>query len=843
MSKEAKARIKINKLLEDAGWRFFDNEEGPANIQLELHTKITQKEIDSFGEDFETTKDGFLDFLLLDERGYPLIVLEAKSEDKNPLSAKEQARKYAKSQNCRFVILSNGNLHYFWDLERGNPAIITQFPKPGSVKSYQTSRPDPKRLITESIPADYIVQTQYPTYQEDASWKNEQERPGFIEKNNLRFLREYQIRAIQSLQKSVEEGNDRFLFEMATGTGKTLIAAAVIKLFLKTGNAKRVLFLVDRLELEDQARKRFVQFLKNDFTTVIYKEDREDWRKAGIVVTTVQSLLFNNKYKKLFSPTDFDLIISDEAHRSIGGNARAVFEYFIGYKLGLTATPKDYLKKFDQPNARDPREWERRILLDTYRTFGCEGGQPTFRYSLLNGVDGKFLINPIVVDARTDVTTQLLADEGYSVIVETEEGDQEDSYFQRDFEKKFFSDPTNYTFCKTFIEKALRDPISGEIGKTIIFAVSQHHAAKLTQVLNVLADQIFPGKYQSDFAMQVTSQVQDAQQFTINFSNNNLSGSANFIPAYKTSKTRVCVTVGMMTTGYDCEDILNLCLMRPIFSPTDFIQIKGRGTRTYEFTKDLFDPELKAQIGSAKKTHYKLFDFFANCEYFEEKFKYDEVIKLPRTAKARTSTGSDVDTGAVVVIEGYERLDPDVLKSIQEHQIGLEGMKIDRMFFEKFEERVKEDAFIKANVQDGNWERIIEYVSTHILDKPEEFFTLDKLRKAAGIDRRLSLREIVEKAYGFIGQFKSKDDLLEEEFEKFVADTKPEKPDIIMPLKYFFKAYITDNQVRDIIENKRLTELNTNPTFNMQDFKAVPVAWRMRVPEYIKDYVPLNQFM
>lgn len=194
-------------------------------------------------------------------------------------------------------------------------------------------------------------------------------------------------------------------------------------------------------------------------------------------------------------------------------------------------------------------------------------------------------------------------------------------------------------------------------------------------------------------------------------------------------------------------------------------------------------------------------------------------------------------------MEGYERFDPDALKSLQEQQIGLQGMKIDRMFFEKFEERVKEDEFIKTNAQEGNWERIVEYVSTHILDKPEEFFTLDKLRKAAGVDRRLSLREIIEKAYGFIEKFKSKDDLLEEEFEKFVADTKPEKPEIIMPLKYFFKAYITDNQVRNIIENKHLTELNTNSTFSMQDFKAVPLAWRTRVPDYIKDYVPLNQFM
>ncbi len=96
-----------------------------------------------------------------------------------------------------------------------------------------------------------------------------------------------------------------------------------------------------RLELEDQANKAFTFLLKNDYKISVYKENRDDWHKAEIVVTAVQSLLFNNKYQTLFSPTDFRLVISDEAHRSIGGNARAVFEYFVGYKLGLTATPKD----------------------------------------------------------------------------------------------------------------------------------------------------------------------------------------------------------------------------------------------------------------------------------------------------------------------------------------------------------------------------------------------------------------------------------------------------------------------------------------------------------------------
>jgi type I restriction enzyme R subunit len=141
---------------------------------------------------------------------------------------------------------------------------------------------------------------------------------------------------------------------------------------------------------------------------------------------------------------------------------------------------------------------------------------------------------------------------------------------------------------------------------------------------------MFPGKYQSDFAIQVTSQVDGAQQHTINFANNKLLGSANFLPTYKTSKARVCVTVGMMTTGYDCPDVLNLGLFRPIFSPTDFIQIKGRGTRKHDFREELFDADLKESIKEPSKSAFKLFDFFANCQYFEEEFNYDEILKLPK---------------------------------------------------------------------------------------------------------------------------------------------------------------------------------------------------------------------
>ena len=179
--KEAIARIKINKLLEAAGWRFFADGNKPANIRLEPSVIIKSSDLDALGDNFEKTNKGFIDFLLLDAKGFPIIVLEAKREDKNPLVGKEQARKYARSQNCRFVILSNGNLHYFWDLERGNPYLITSFPTPDSVVGYQKVSPNPQRLIEERVGNDYIVLTRRPNYQSEAAWRNEAERPGYIQ--------------------------------------------------------------------------------------------------------------------------------------------------------------------------------------------------------------------------------------------------------------------------------------------------------------------------------------------------------------------------------------------------------------------------------------------------------------------------------------------------------------------------------------------------------------------------------------------------------------------------------------------------------------------------------------
>lgn len=835
MSNEASARIKINDLLREAGWRFFDEGKNKANIALERQTKITRQQMDKYGKDFEKTTSGYIDFLLLDKRSHPIIILEAKSEKNDPLIGKEQARKYAKAQNCRFIILSNGNLHYFWDTEHGNPHIITSFPSPDSMESYSKYTPNPDDLVKEVITSGYVASTQHSGYDRDPDFHDPALREAYLKRIQVRLLRDYQVKAIEALQNAVRNGNNRFLFEMATGTGKTYVSAAVIKLFLRTGNAHRVLFLVDRLELETQAYKSMVNYLGKDYTTMIYKDNRDTWTSAQIVISTVQSFTLNDKYRSIFSPTDFDLVISDEAHRSIGGNARAVFEYFVGYKLGLTATPKDYLKNAD-PEEFSPRDFERRLLLDTYETFGCAGGEPTFRYSLVDGVKDGFLTNPFVIDARTNVTTKLLSIEGYEYSENTAiEGDST-IFGKSDYEKRFFSHRTNITLCKTFMENALRDPISGEIGKTLVFTVSQKHAAKITQILNQMADKLFPGKYNSDFAMQVTSLVDGAQQKTVNFANNNLSGRANFLENYKTSKTRVCVTVSMMTTGYDCPDILNLCIMRPILSPSEFIQIKGRGTRMHNFSEELIDLELKERCKHLNKDKFLLFDFFAVCEYFEEQYDYDKVLTLP-AAESSESEQVNEEKPKEVKIEGAEIHIPDPLKSMQKIEIGSDGMKVDRMIFHSFGDKIINDPKIQEGVKNEDWDFVIDYINEYYIDKPEEYFTIEKLRQSIQADRKISIKEIVELVYDPTVKLKSRKEKMEEEFQNYIAIHKPESRDNIPILRNYFKAYMMDDKFRDIIAQKQYTKLNTYPGFGFDKFRQIGEKYRHSIPEYIDTYI------
>ena len=838
---EAKARIKINKLLEESGWSFEDTGKNKANIRLEANVKFADVD-----DDFENTvthdgRRGAIDFLLLDKDGRALVVVEAKKGTIDPLSAKEQARNYARNSGARFVILSNGNLHYFWDTKHGNPDTISRFPTQESITQYEKYTPNPTELAQTVIDENYVISTQMPTYENDPFYQNEITRTEFLKTNNLKQLRPYQVQSIKALQESARSGNQRFLFEMATGTGKTLVSAAVIKLFLKSGNARRILFLVDRLELEYQAGKAFAKYLGRDFPCVIYKDNRDSWANASIVVSTIQTFLAGDRYKKEFSPTDFELVISDEAHRSIGGSSRAVFEYFVGYKLGLTATPKNYLRGFDVEGVDSQREYERRLLIDTYKTFGCEPGNPTFSYDLEKGAKEGFLIKPTLVDARTNITTELLSEEGYAVHTLTESGEIIDETFnERHFEHKIFNEETNIAMCKALIDNGLYDPVAKQFdidlfGKTIVFAVSQKHAMRLTNILNKIAFEKWPQQYsESNFAIQVSSQVQSAQQMTINFANNRLEGQVNQPEGYNTSKTRVAVTVGMMTTGYDCQDLLNIALMRPVFSPTDFVQIKGRGTRRWDFEYNDYNND---RI-TFPKEKFKFFDFFATCEYFEKEFKYDEKIKLPPAqVPSPGGPGGDGVVGDPPTEPPKGPIDlatSDKLATISETPNGI-IMRIDREGFKRaIEEDVQGNETLKNMWANGDMQEAEDFVKKNIFDKPKYFLNLDKIKKIFGVDRRITVKEFLQVAFGDKETFEMKDDLLESEWGKFV-DIYNIDQDHYQPTKNFFKAYIVDEEVRDIVKTRQLARLNHIASFDFSDYEKLN-GYKTIVPQYVNDY-------
>lgn len=170
----------------------------------------------------------------------------------------------------------------------------------------------------EEIKEDYIALTQHPTFDQDPNYINTSTREDFLSRNKIKLLRDYQLKAVQEVKSSIKMGNERFLLEMTTGTGKTLISSALIKMFLRLYNVKRVLFLVDRIELETQAQKEFHEVLRNDPRTVIWKANQFNWQNSEIVVSTVQSFVTKNKYKRIFRPDDFDLVILlQEEQRSV----------------------------------------------------------------------------------------------------------------------------------------------------------------------------------------------------------------------------------------------------------------------------------------------------------------------------------------------------------------------------------------------------------------------------------------------------------------------------------------------------------------------------------------------
>ena len=680
---EAFSRILIDKALEFSGWDLLD----PRQVVFELHSGA-----------------GRADYLLKDKLGRVLCVLEAKREGLDPYDAKEQARGYAENLKAPFVILSNGREHWFWNFERADQRDayrIERLPSRDDLERVQLKNMQPPRpLQSEILRPDYLRHL----------------------KHDL-TLRRYQIAAIDEVARLFDgEGRRKFLLEMATGTVKTLLCAALIRRFLATRNAERVLFIVDRIELAKQTMEDFAVVLP-EFKPVIFKSARRTGELLGasVVIATIQSLMVDRRYREEFTPFYFDLVINDEAHRSIYGDAREVVQFFQATRVGLTATPKAYLKNIniEQLQSENPKGLEARQLRDTYNYFGCEPGLPTYRYDIIDAVkdpEGPFLCLPKIFDLRSDITTQALAEGGWAVVV----NEQDESFKIQDLERKVFTPARNRVMCEAFLKEAQKDP-TGTIGKSIVFAVNQKHATNLTKIFNDI---------QPELAVTITSRIPDASSIAKDFRDGK-------------RRERIAVSVDMLSTGYKCRDTLNIGLMRPIFSPTEYIQIKGRGTRLYTF-----------KIGNTEyeKKNYFLLDFCAVAEYFEEKYDYTVPLKVPRERKEaapRTSGGGETaptDVGPngttpkgpqppreIPVWEGT-----DTLTSREVIEVGPEGEKVDVMTFRgSFERDVKDfaerDPEMKTAVADEDDDAVETIMNERFYHKPDMYYSPDKLIRSYGV--------------------------------------------------------------------------------------------------------------
>ena len=631
MTPEQRAREIITQMLDTAGWNYREE-------------ALTGRQGGS----------GFADYLLYDAGGVAVALLEAKPAETPAPSGKEQAREYADSIGVQHVLLSNGVTHYHWVTDLGNPVPILELPIPGELD-----------LIRERITID-----------RSPLWTIEVDE-GFLRTRSMRY---YQVDAVRSVQESARAGRLGFLLEMATGTGKTTVAAAICRLYLQAEVAQRILFLVDRDELYTQAIADLNRALDGQYRVGGYRDRTRRW-SAPITVATVQALNAAAAHGEALPPEWFQLVISDEAHRSISGpRHRDVFDAFNCDKIGLTATPRQYLSIGNPDDTTSVAGREARALRDTYYAFGLTPGEPTFEYTIQQGADDEYLVMPRARDVRTDVTTQLMSDEGFQMTVEDyENGDDVVVEFHaKDYGRRFLSPDTNREFAEQYIEHALREPETDIIGKGIIYCVTRAQAALLTNQLNIVAEARWPGRYQSDFAVQITHDVDRATEMGRAFANKDgLRGSDTTIPGYKTSKTRVCVTVAMMTTGYDCPDLLNLAFCRPVKSPTDYIQMKGRGTRRYEFRDNYTDQIIKDQLSPRPKEQFRIIDYFGVCEYFGEGDLYDGGLQRAPRDNGREPP-VDGPTEPRIPEQPYINYGEDDTESVTELSMTAEGTIITR---------------------------------------------------------------------------------------------------------------------------------------------------------------------
>lgn len=538
---EAETRDRyIDLLLREAGWAL----DRPEDIEFRVEGMPNNEGV------------GFVDYVLWGADGKPLGLVEAKRTRKDAREGQQQAKLYADRLEARFgqrpvIFYSNGYEHWIWDDQNYPPRQIGGFYKRDELELLIQRRTSRKKLAETKL--------------------------------NTRIAgdkRPYQQRAIRAIAKSFEEeGERKALLVMATGSGKTRTVIALVDLLMRAGWVKRVLFLADRVALVNQAAGAFKAHLPDSAPVNLVTERTSDGRVFLSTYPTMMNLIDGRQEGKAkFGPGHFDLVVIDEAHRSVYQRYRAIFEYFDSFLVGLTATPKDEIDK------------------NTYSLFDLEDGVPTDAYTLEEAVAEGHLVPPNAISVplkivRSGLRYDDLSDEEKDQWDMLEWGEQEipDSIEAAEVNKRLFNQDTVDLVIAHLMQNGLKVEGGDRLGKTIIFAKNQDHADFIDGRFNAAYPHLA-----GHFARVITYESGPyAQTLIDDFSK-------------KAKPPHIAISVDMLDTGIDVPEVVNLVFFKQIRSKTKFWQMMGRGTR---LCPDLFGP-------GKDKEFFRVFDYCQNLEFF-----------------------------------------------------------------------------------------------------------------------------------------------------------------------------------------------------------------------------------
>ena len=523
LSEKETRKKKINPILERVGWKINGGyvKEEVNSIKSNFETK----EYKLFDGQVEKGVDRFIDYLLLSEDRSPLAIIEAKRTSVNVEKGEIQARVYRddieKKINIKIpIFLTNGDKWYYIDDLDRRRQIALPFKQKDlhRIVSLMQKKIDPARVKVNSSIVD----------------------------------RRRGVEAVKVVLEHISKGHREVLINMATGTGKTRVAMGLIEALRKANYVQKVLFVVDRISLGNQAKEKGFKQYFEDPVCELNTEGYSD--SARLYVSTVQTLMSDikprGKFYEKFGTGAFDLIIFDEAHRSYYDRNNDIFKYFDAIKIGLTATPL----------TKDIRD------IDTYSLFNCEEGKPTYKYDYYSAVNEKVLVPYAAEIIETEVLS--LGIEGKRLSKELKqkllEQEQEPEKFQTPgskFERFFTDEKTNELIIREFIERCYKTDDNRPC-KSIFFCASVKHA----EALEKLFQKLYPSLAKD--VKVITSDrylyMDEVKKFG------------------KLDSPRIALSVGVLDTGIDVPEIMNLVFVKPVISKIRFWQMLGRGTRNYE---------------------------------------------------------------------------------------------------------------------------------------------------------------------------------------------------------------------------------------------------------------------